>query len=405
MNNHYVPQLTLRKFGDRLCTYNVKAEQYKENVRNDRAFCEKDLYTNEIEDSLNRKIESQFGSLFSNKLGKETGKFELSRKEIQLIKKYLLVSVLRSIDSCNYAAHEQHFYDRLRQYAYWDALLCGESEQKAQEAAQSKEFNPFQEIEIPGETDFDYWMRTLNVILETDGTPQGVLEHPQKTYPAYRWSVVINNGYLAFWDSAFDHDEYVITDVGMTSENEVGWNGITVHNHKKTDYLMYLLVNETNQEAKISIANNLHLHSCFTENFMMFPISARRMIVEIDPFFKFCKRYPMPPLSYLTKLDNESLFYPNDCRYVLPQNSTRHRYHEDDKYIYEIKKLTSHETQYCNALFLDRIDTVCGFSSLDKAVGSIMLYKKLNEPPFDPRVDYTELYRIIEQRYGGTINV
>lgn len=70
-----------------------------------------------------------------------------------------------------------------------------------------------------------------------------------------------------------------------------------------------------------------------------------------------------------------------------------------------IKKLTARETHYCNALFMDRIDTYCGFSSLNKAVRSIVHYKRLNEPPYVPRVDYTELYRIIEQRYGGNLNV
>ena len=113
----------------------------------------------------------------------------------------------------------------------------------------------------------------------------------------------------------------------------------------------------------------------------------------------------MPELSELTVLDNEKLYYPNDVKYVSPQNGTIPQYHADDKYIYEIKHLTSKETQYCNALFLDRINTYCGFSSLSKAVRSIIHYKRLNEPPYIPRVDYTDLYKIIEQRYGGSINV
>ena len=113
----------------------------------------------------------------------------------------------------------------------------------------------------------------------------------------------------------------------------------------------------------------------------------------------------MPELSELTILDNEKLFYPNDAKYVLPQKGLQYQYHSDDQYIYEIKQLTSQETQYCNALFLDRINTYCGFFSLNKAVLSIIHYKRLNEPPYVPRVDYTDLYKIIEQRYGGNINV
>lgn len=114
------------------------------------------------------------------------------------------------------------------------------------------------------------------------------------------------------------------------------------------------------------------------------------MIVSINPFYEFrfrlSNRYNMPKLSYLTEMDNEELFLPNE--------------HVGDRYIYHVKKLTAEETQYCNALFLDRIDTFCGFSSLDKAYRSFLCYKKYNEPPYVPRVDYSKMYGIIEKKYG-----
>ena len=44
---------------------------------------------------------------------------------------------------------------------------------------------------------------------------------------------------LLFWDAPSERDEFVITDIGMTSENEKGWNGITTHNHKKMDYIIH----------------------------------------------------------------------------------------------------------------------------------------------------------------------
>lgn len=68
VNSHYVPMLTLRRFGEKICTYNVKTRQYKENVNIKKAFSQKGFYSDEVEDNLNRKIESQFGNLFSNKL-------------------------------------------------------------------------------------------------------------------------------------------------------------------------------------------------------------------------------------------------------------------------------------------------------------------------------------------------
>ena len=70
-----------------------------------------------------------------------------------------------------------------------------------------------------------------------------------------------------------------------------------------------------------------------------------------------------------------------------------------------MKHLSDKEVQYCNALFMDRVSHFFGFSSLSDAVRSIILYKKLNSFPFIPRVDYTNLYKIIEERYGGNLNV
>ena len=84
---------------------------------------------------------------------------------------------------------------------------------------------PFVERVIDGETDYEYWMRTLEVILETDGSPEEIIKHPNATYPAHRWAQVVNAGYLGFWDTISDRNKFVVTDIGMTSENELGWNG------------------------------------------------------------------------------------------------------------------------------------------------------------------------------------
>ena len=265
---------------------------------------------------------------------------------------------------------------------------------------------PFEEKQIPGETSYDYWMRTLNVILDTDGSPDEILNHPDKTYPAHRWTQVVAAGYIAFWDSEYQHDEFVITDIGMTSENEKGWNGVTIHNGKKLHFILDLFKKEKDENLQQLLISQSNALVYFHENFQMFPISAKRMIVEISPFYKFRQifsgRYKMLELADLTELPNEDLFAPNGNCYKRPSKDGLPQYHQDDLYIYDIKKLTSTETRYCNELFLDRIDTYLGFSSLRKAVRSIVQYKK---NPYTPRVDYTKLYKIIEERYGGDLNV
>ena len=384
-NNHYVPRLILRKFGDKLSLYNVKTGKLKENIPPEHAYAMQGFYDNETEKKLNLKIESQFGGLLSNLILKRENEISLSRANVLLIKKFLLVSMIRSVQAEHWVQRERMFYK-----------LCPPA--------------PFEEKQIEGESPNEYWLRTINVILDTDGTPQQVLDHPDKTYPAYRWACVVNSAYLAFWDAPSNRDEFVITDIGMTSENEKGWDGIRVHNQKKLEYIAKLLELTNDKSERVNLLNLLDTVKSFSENFQMFPISSKRMIVLISPFFKF--RYfrkssgvPVPNLSDLTVIPNEKLFEPNRNHYVLPQMPNKgYQYHEDDKYIYDVKVLTTDEIRYCNALFLDRIDTHLGFSSLNHAVGSIVKYKKLNDPPCVPRVDYTKLYQIIEKRYLGNLN-
>ena len=408
MNSHYVSKFILKNFGSKVCLYNIKSGILKEDIKLEKAYSQQDFYTNDIEDKLNRKIESQFANLFYNKLTKCGNRVILKRKELRLVKKFLLISVLRSIESEAFLQKEKRFYDNLKDY--W--LRFAKAKQMTLEETQQglADMNPpFNELQIEGETTFEYWMRTLDVILETDGSPEEIMKHPKATYPAHRWAQIINAGYLAFWDTTDTNNKFVITDIGMTSENELGWNGSTVHNTKKTNFLAELLAYENDPTMKNEIAKVMHMTSSFHENFQMFPISATRMIVLIAPFYKFRQmyqfRYQMPPLVYLTELVNEELYYPNNARYVLPQTPPQIKYHEDDEYIYEVKHLTGKEVQYCNALFMDRVAETFGFSSLPDVVRSVVLDKKLNSFPFVPRVDYTNLYKIIEERYGGNLNV
>ena len=240
-NSHYVPMLTLRRFSDRLCLFNVQTGKYKENVKIDKTFSEQNFYSSEVEEKLNKRIESQFGNLFSNKILNAEGTIELKRDELNLIKKFLLISTIRSMGNEEFMQTERKFYDNLKDH--W--IKFGKEKGLSEEEIKARSIEPpFQEKIIEGETPFEYWMRTLNVILDSNGTPEDILKHPDKTYPAHRWAEVINNGYVAFWDSEYVHDEYVITDVGMTSENEKGWNGITVHNIKKTNFLMEVFEKE-----------------------------------------------------------------------------------------------------------------------------------------------------------------
>lgn len=410
MRSHYVPNFILKRFGERICLYDIQNGVLEENVKPEKAYIQKNFYSEEVEDLLNRTVESQFANLFDHVLSRNNAEIRLKRKELRLVKKFLLVSIIRSMGSESFLQKEKNFYKDLQKYAAHNGERYARELGLDPTTLRDKPLTdepPFEEKAIPDESAFDYWMRTLRVILETDGSTDAILEHPDKTYPAHRWAQIVDAGYLAFWDTNGGADQFVITDVGMTSENEVGWDGILTHNIKKHLCLLQAFQSTDDSFFRKNIKRIMSMTTNFHENFQMFPISANRMIVLIAPFFKFRHEYrdyfSMPSLEQLTVLANEELFLPNQSYYVYPPNPPHYRYHENDEYIYNVKKLTAEEVRYCNALFMDRVSAILGFPSVRSVVRSVVAYKKYNEYPYVPRVDYSSLYRIIEERYGGRL--
>ena len=49
MNTHYVPRLVLKKFSEKLSTYNIKTGELKENIKIENAYAETDFYDAETE--------------------------------------------------------------------------------------------------------------------------------------------------------------------------------------------------------------------------------------------------------------------------------------------------------------------------------------------------------------------
>lgn len=169
-NSHYVPRFILKNFSEKPCLYNIKTGELKDNVKLERAYAKKGFYSDEVEEKLNLKLESQFARLLSNKILKSEAVIELSRSELRLVKKFLLVSVIRSMGNEQFLQKEKRYYNDLTA----SFLRQGMSKEEAINATA----RPFEEVQILNESPYDYWMRTINVILDTDGSPEDILKHP-----------------------------------------------------------------------------------------------------------------------------------------------------------------------------------------------------------------------------------
>jgi len=396
MNNHYVPCFILKNFGGgKLSFYDTKKKELFKNRNVHSSFCTNNIYSDKIEIELNHKIEAHFSILLNNKILASTDTLTFNKSEINLIKKFLLISTLRTVEDEKLLSLEKNYYQIEKQN--WLNLGLTDKEWNEKHI-----MPPFKETSIDNETDEQYWLRTIQTILDSEKcTGEEISKMKNATYSAYRWANTFNSGFLGFWDSEFTHEEFLITDAGMTSETDKGV-ALVSPLILKQKYLIDLYNQYKNINPNLSkqILHELNNTIIMHENFMMFPISSQRIIVLINPFFKFLEqlekyKVKVLPISSFTYLDREKLFKPNKVNYVEMQIDPKtHNFDENDKYIYKINRLSNKETKYINELFLDRITNFVGFSNLDKVKGSIIKYY---EEPNSKRVDYGELIKIIKE--------
>ena len=106
MKNHYIPQFIIKKFSKAINVFNLKNGNIRENRPSFEVFYEKGIYDDEVEKTLNFNIETPFSKLLDDKLLTSESSITITREELLLIKRYMLVSSIR-------AQGEEHFREFL----------------------------------------------------------------------------------------------------------------------------------------------------------------------------------------------------------------------------------------------------------------------------------------------------
>lgn len=391
MNNHFIPKLLLRHFPSdkgRISLYDLERNELRPNVKIEDAFSAADFYPDDMERDFNKKTEGAFGNLLNNLILRAKGPFvELSRLQVKCVKKFLLLLVIRSISQDDWIKGEMTFQKELTK-------IMGNA---------SSLLPPFAEKKIEGEKPREYWLRTLQCILDSQyGIPEEIGKNPNATHMAWRWSWVLHSGYLAFWSSRNTNVDFLVTDIGMTSENEMMDEKGIPNNTKKQISLFNCSELIPDDPVLWEYKNGFLQMACrqlyFHENFMEFPISKDLMIVLINPYYKVYafnkdKGFPFPSVKTLTKMDDEKAFLPNSTRYA-----KKGTYSDEDTFLYEIHELNDRDCIYLNLLTLDRVEKTLGFADSSKILNSLLAYQcipgKLN--------DYSAL---IDQISRSTSNV
>lgn len=364
-NNHYVPCLVLRRFNkEKINLYNIKTNEYLSNNELKESFAKRKLYSEELEIKLAKELEGPFGNLLNNKILNAKGQVILNREELTLVKKFLLIEQERVPSSLLW---DRNFHN---QDAYW--INLGYIERK-----------------IENETDEEYRERTIKVIIESKSLfLEDILKHPDVTYAACCWADLYSSCYLTIWDNSQSKEDFIITDIGMTCEQEA-YKVTPEYNYLemiKKGYISNKL-NETklsNKQAE-ALYNIWNLCSSVKANFYMFSISKNRMIGLINPFYRlFSEEYRntyklKEPDIWPTKLSRRALMA-NKCKFEkeFELNGVKRKINDDnDQYIYDIKQLSKQEVIYINCLMLDRIDEWLGFADPTKIMRSLQVYMRI----------------------------
>ena len=373
-NNHYVPKLVLRRYDtEKLTIYNVKTGEVHKDKQLTEIFAEQDLYGEELEKLLAKKIESPFAQILNQKLlSAEVGsEVELTRKELNIIKKFLLVEQTRIFMA------DKEFYHIFSQMV-------------AKRQSEIYKY-PFKEKVIDNETVKEYWLRTLRVIIECEELRK-IERHELCTNEAYYWSQIYASGYLAIWDCTNTEEEFIVTDVGMTSEREVGAPpGIEID---KKFYLEKMWKNEKDLQRKHTYLNLWYAQQSFHENFYMFSISKNRMLVIINPFFRlFDKAEKMPEPDIWPTMISRELYTKNKAP-VLATLNGEPVYSENDLFKYKVQRMSLKDFRWVNILMLDRVQHTLGFSDIAKIADSVCDYKEFyDNMGREMRVNYNPLIK------------
>jgi hypothetical protein len=372
-DNHFVPRLVLRRFSNKITIYNVKTGILEEDRKCEDVFVERELYPHELEKKFNKHIEGRFGDLLNNKILKADKVCELTRKELMIVKKFLLIAQLRVITPDRFIEFEKFFINYYKEV--------------------HKDL-PFKEKVMENETFNDRWFRNLRVVLESDNLEE-IIKHPDVTIEVFRWASIYYSGYLAIWDNTESKEDYIITDIGMTSEQDLLLYATGIN--QKLMYLYNEIQNEKNKSNIDFYFNLSELLINFHENFLMFSISKNRMLVLISPFFRLYDNIDTPnlpvPNIWTSKISNKKLFEKNKVKYTKIVNNTVIK-NDKDIFIYKIHHVNKKDAIYMNLLMLDRIENTVGFADLTKVRRSIFNYYKAK----DQKVSYDKLVKKMKEK-------
>lgn len=356
---HYVQKSILKNFAsksdnDKYKINIIDINNNKIEVRNvERAFYEKNLYDvkgndeKKLEKDLGAKIEIPFCEILE-KIMQEKDKLTITRKELMIIKKYLLVQIYRNYKNS---------------FGYSDQI---------QDKKEMSSYN----IKV-GESKLDFWKREIQTILDTEWDD---IINNCDLVGVKKQAIILHTGFLMFFKT---DSEFLINDIGFTIERVPIMVDIPADDYIKIAEQIgksMFNVDDFGESAKRELETN----SSYIDNFIWFSFAPGFAIVAVDKLWremflnpKTLTKLDIPPSPILSK--HFSLPVNNFINQKLIRNAkTLAKYKsQNDTYVYTIHKLNENETIYINHLYLNEAFQYVGFKSVSGILPSIVSYNAL----------------------------
>ena len=341
MKNHYIPRLLLKQFAEKekvnLYDFGTKTFGTKK-VRD--VFVMSDIFDTELEQDFATKLEGPFGNLLHHKLlAGDT--ITIDRKENLLMRKFLMIQLLRApiVNTT------------------WDEMV-ERTGLKDHPSVQAKEFlerhHPefkllFEKARPSNETYISDLKKAMAIMsLEELAVSVNPYHMSLSLWFAVRRAMAST---IAFWDCTDIGQEFILPKLPGISEMD----HVSIF-HK--GIILRKLLDEHKGISKIrerEINSLLFGTSMFSENFMIFPLSATRAMICFSPYFKaffptldatgtFEMAVPLLPKEQFEK----HFYRPMRMELFTRCNSINNQY-----YKYNVKQLEAEEVMQLNALMLD----------------------------------------------------
>lgn len=350
VNSHYVPQLILRHFADNEKIQYCDLDKKKIETRNIKSvFAEKGYYPNKIEQKLCHKTEVQFANLLNNKILKEQYRVTLTKDELFILKKYLIITTLRyniteairnfGVPEHMVTSYSDSFYRNI------DKVLACENEDQLMEYLN---INPWKSLE-----------KTING--DGYGETQFVVEIKN-----------ILDSYVVIVRTNRCKEDFIVPDTGFSYKA----TNLAMFSDGKFDKCMYTL-NYAMQSMNPYLLRVAQLLSVY--DYFFFPVSKDLAIVSFSVFYKFFNNksdiYGLLPTNGMTV---SSLLGFGSSETVEPPK-VKQQFGRTVAYEYGIKMLSKEDVCRLNATMLNICEHHFGYRNFERIESSIRYYNSFSD--------------------------